>query len=105
MALQKLLDNVDVDTTSATIQGRGGIAKVFVNGTDFGGGTVSFQASPLPGDADEWYDDENLQFTAKGYKAVQLKEGVTYRFDFSGSTDADAVRAWVAYEDNKKSAY
>lgn len=98
MALVKLLDNVSEDTISGMIQGRGGIAKVFVNGDNFGSGTVKLQASPEPGTAAEWYDDTNLNFTAKGYKAVQFKEGVNYRLNFSGSSGASNVRGWVAYE-------
>lgn len=85
-----LLNNVDVDTTSAEFKPSGGIAMAIIRGDSFGGGTVNIEIAST---ADNRFATfPNASFTANGtIKLDYLPVGTIIRADFTGSTGASNV--------------
>lgn len=93
-----LLESVDADVNGMAVPVIGGPMTLWVYGTDYGGGTVSIEATPDNGTT--WIaltiDGSPAAFTANALRVIEgLSDGVQIRAILSGATDPDNVNVRV----------
>jgi hypothetical protein len=98
MTTQKLLDAIDADADGAAFPASGSSKILAVWATDFGGGTVTLEASPDGGTT--WITvtiaAAAITLTANGYRVIdRTTQGMVYRATLTGSTNPTDVSAYL----------
>ena len=88
-----LLNNVDVDTTTAGEKlGQGGPKIIFIRGDDFGGGELRIQLAPPSDPQNRFEDIRDGTFVQDAEVHIDyLPPGTNIRVVFEGSTGASNV--------------
>ena len=84
--MTKLLDNVNVNTTSDPVEFTGGSKVAVVRGDDFGGGTVNIEQKSTSDPSERFATVAS--FTSNGTKILEsMKSGMSTRADLTGATN------------------